>query len=157
MPKQLTGVERARAKIRRAELRVAQVWGLFGEVHGGRVRAWTVKGLRWALAGLVALFVLLVFRRTRRARRFLYKQLARRIKHSRAARDLRAPYAPASTYAAHLPYEWGGRLRDAFFDTARGLLRLSLHERSRAALALNLFTHGLLTLLLWSLLWAARS
>jgi hypothetical protein len=155
-PKPLTGVERARGKIKRAELRVAQVWGLFGEVYGGRVRDWTVKGLRWTLVALVALFVLLVFRRTRRARHFLYKQLARRIKHGRAARAVRAPYAPASTYAAHVPYEWGGRLRAAASDTARGLLRLTLHERGRAALALNLFTHGLLTLLLWSLLWAAQ-
>lgn len=155
-PKPLTGVERARGKIKRAELRVAQAWGLFGEVYGGRVRAWTVKGLRWTLAGLVALFVLLVFRRTRRARHFLYKQLARRIKRGRAARDLRAPYAPASSYAAHLPHEFGARFRAAAYDTAHGVLRLALHERGRAALALNLFTHGLLTLLLWSLLWAMK-
>jgi hypothetical protein len=155
-PKRLTGVERARGKIKRAELRVAQAWGLFGEVYGGRVRAWTVRGLRWTLAGLVALFVLLVFRRTRRARHFLYKQLARRVRSGSAARAVRAPYAPASTYAAHLPYEFGARLRAAAYDTAHGLLRLALHERGRAALALNLFTHGLLTLLLWSLLWAAQ-
>jgi len=155
-PKRPTGVERARGKIKRAELRVAQAWGLFGEVYGGRVRAWTVRGLRWASAGLVALFVLLVFRRTRRARHFLYKQLARRLKRGSAARAVRAPYAPASTYAAHLPYEFGARLRAAAYDTAHGLLRLALHERGRAALALNLFTHGLLTLLLWSLLWAAQ-
>ncbi|HVF43899.1 MAG TPA: hypothetical protein VM936_12840 [Pyrinomonadaceae bacterium] len=152
-PKPLTGVERARAKIKRAELRVAQAWGLFGEVHGGRVRAWTVKGLRWTLAALAALFVLLVFRRTRRARHFLYKQFARSIRRGPATRGT---YAPASTYAAHLPYAFGGRLRAAAFDTAHGLLRLALHERGRAALALNLFTHGLLTLLLWSLLWAAQ-
>lgn len=155
-PKPLTGVERARGKIKRAELRVAQVWGLFGEVYGGRVRAWTIKGLRWTLAALVALFVLLVFRRTRRARHFLYKQLARRIKRGRAARAVRAPYAPASTYAAHVPQQTGARLQAAVYDTAHGLLRLALHERGRAALALNLFTHGLLTLLLWSLLWAAQ-
>lgn len=155
-PKPLTGVERARGKIKRAELRVAQVWGLFGEVYGGRVRHWTVKGLRWMLAGLVMLLVLLVFRRTHRARHFLYKQLARRIKRGRAARAVRAPYAPASTYAAHLPHKFGARLRAAVYDTAHGLLRLALHERGRAALALNLFTHGLLTLLLWSLLWAAQ-
>lgn len=155
-PKPLTGVERARVKIKRAELRVAQVWGLFGEVYGGRVKSWTVKGLRWTLTGLVALFVLLVFRRTRRARHFLYKQLARRIRRGRAARDLRTPYAPTSSYAAHLPHEFGARLRAAVYDTAHGLLRLALHERGRAALALNLFTHGLLTLLLWSLLWAMK-
>lgn len=155
-PKPLTGVERARGKIKRAELRVAQVWGLFGEVYGGRVRAWTVKGLRWTLAALVALFVLLVFRRTRRARHFLYKQLARRIKRGRAARAVRAPYVPTSSYAAHVPQQFGARLQAAVYDTAHGLLRLALHERGRAALALNLFTHGLLTLLLWSLLWAAQ-
>lgn len=155
-PVQLTGVERARVKIKRAELRVAQAWGLFGEIHGGRLKAWTVKGLRWTLAGLVALSVLLVFRRTRRTRHFLYKELARRIRRGRAARDLRGVRAPASSYAAHLPYAFGPRLRAAAYDTAHGLLRLALHERGRAALALNLFTHGLLTLLLWSLLWAAK-
>lgn len=47
-------------------------------------------------------------------------------------------------------------MRAAVFDTARGLFRLSLHERGRAALALNLFTHGLLTLLIWALVWAAQ-
>lgn len=155
-PRQLTGVERARVNIKRAELRVSKAWGLFGEVYGGRVRAWTVKGLRWTLVALVALFVLLVFRRTRRARHFLYKELARRIRRGPAVRAARAPYAPASSYAAHLPYSFGTRLRAAAYDTAHGLLRLALHERGRAALALNLFTHGLLTLLLWSLLWAMK-
>ena len=152
-PKPLTGVERARVKIKRAELRVSQAWGLFGEVYGGRVRAWTVKGLRWTL---VALVVLLVFRRTRRARHFLYKQLARRIRRGHATRAVRGTYTHASSYAAHLPHEPCARLRAAAYDTAHGLLRLALHERGRAALALNLFTHGLLTLLLWSLLWAAQ-
>jgi TolA-binding protein len=154
--KQPTGVERARSKIARAERRVSQAWGLFGEVYGGRVRNWTVRALRWALAALVAAFVLLVFRRTRRTRRFLYRQFARRMRRGRASRAVRAPYAPASSYAAHVPFEWGGRLRAAASDTMRGLLRLALHERGRAALALNLFTHGLLTLLVWSLVWAAR-
>jgi outer membrane protein assembly factor BamD (BamD/ComL family) len=155
-PKQLTGMERARSKIALAERRVSQVWKLFGGVYGGRLRDWTVKALRWTLAALIALFVLLVFRRTRRARHFLYGQLARRIRRGRATRIVRAPYAPTSSYAAHVPYEWGGRARAAACDTARGLLRLALHERGRAALALNLFTHGLLTLLVWSLLWAAQ-
>ena len=88
-PKRLTGVERASAKIKRAEVRVAQVWGLFGEVHGGRVRAWVVKGLRWTLAGLVALFVLLVFRRTR-ARAALPLQATRATRQTRSRRPRRA-------------------------------------------------------------------
>jgi hypothetical protein len=154
--KRPSGVERARSKIARTERRVSQAWGLFGEVYGGRVRNWTVRALRWALAALIAAFVLLVFRRTRRTRRFLYRQFARRMRRGRASRAVRAPYAPASSYAAHVPFEWGGRLRAAASDTVRGLLRLALHERGRAALALNLFTHGLLTLLVWSLVWAAR-
>jgi hypothetical protein len=78
------------------------------------------------------------------------------VRRGRVKRAARAPYAPASSYAAHVPFEWGGRARAAACDTARGLLRLALHERGRAALALNLFTHGLLTLLVWSLLWAAQ-
>lgn len=155
-PKQLTGVERARGQVRRAELRVSKAWGLFGEIYGGRVRAWTVRALRWTLAAFVAAFVLLVFRRTRRTRRFLYGQLARRIRRGRASRAVRAPYAPTSSYAAHVPFEWGGRMRAAASDTTRGLFRMALHERGRAALALNLFTHGLLTLLIWSLVWAMK-
>jgi hypothetical protein len=38
-----------------------------------------------------------------------------------------------------------------------GLFRLTLHERSRSALALNLFTHGLLTALVWAVLWAMKT
>lgn len=149
-PKPLTGVERARAKIKRGELRVAQAWELFGEVYGGRVRAWTVVALRWSFVALVALFVYGVFRRTRRARRFLYRRLLRHLRRRPAQRPFRVP---TSTYAAHAPLEGA---RASFSRTAGGLLRLALHERGRAALALNLFTHALLTLLLWAVLWAMR-
>jgi TolA-binding protein len=69
--KPLTSIERARVKLKRAELRVEQAWGLFGEVYEGRVRRWTVAALRWSVVVLVALVVLGVFRSTRRARRFL--------------------------------------------------------------------------------------
>jgi TolA-binding protein len=155
-PRPRTGMERARSKIERAERRVSQAWELFGVVYGGRARAWTVGALRWTLAALVAALVLLVFRRTRRARRFLYGRLARRVRRGRVSRATRVALAPASSYAAHVPHEWGGRARAAASDTARGLLRLALHERGRAALALNLFTHALLTLLLWALVWAAK-
>jgi hypothetical protein len=134
---------------------VAQAWGLFGEVYGGRVRAWTVAAARWALVALVGGVVLLVFRRTRRARRFLYRRLARR-RGSPPVRGTREPYAPQSSYAAHVTHARGAGLRAAAGQTARDLLRLALHERGRAALALNLFTHGLLTVLLWAVLWAAR-
>jgi hypothetical protein len=148
-----TRTERARSQIKRAERGVARAWGLFGEVYGGRVRAWTVAAARWAVVALTACVVLLVFRRTRRARRFLYRRLTRR---RRSTRPLRAPetYASKSSYAAHVAR--GASLRAAVGQTAHDLLRLALHERGRAALALNLFTHGLFTVLLWAVLWAAR-
>jgi hypothetical protein len=151
-PRQLTGTERARLRIRRAERRVALVWGLFGEVYGGRVRAWTVVAARWTLVALVACFVLLVFRRTRRARRFLYRRLVRQLRAPRAAREV---YAPKSSYGSHSTYLWSEGPRSAAGRTASGLFRLLLHERGRAALALNLFTHGLLTVLLYAVMWAA--
>lgn len=152
-PRQLTGVERTRLKLKRAELRVEQAWELFGEVYGGRVRRWTMAVLRWSVVGLVALFVLGLFRRTRRARRFLYRRL---IRHLRRPPGPRTVYAPASTYAAHHAHAPLAGLSAAFARTAGGLLRLTLHERGRAALALNLFTHGLLTVLLWAVLWAMK-
>jgi hypothetical protein len=152
-PKQLTGVERARLKLKRAELRVGQAWGLFGEVYEGRVRRWTMAALRWSVVGLVALVVLGLFRRTRRARRFLYRQLVRHLKRPPAPRPV---YAPTSTYAAHYAHAPFELLRASVARTAGGLLRLALHERGRAALALNLFTHGLLTVLLWAVMWAAK-
>jgi TolA-binding protein len=152
-PRRLTGMESARVKLRRAERRLAQAWELFGEVYEGRVRAWTVAALRWLMAASFAALVLFVFRRTRRARGFLYRRLARYLRpaHTSHVREVRAP---KSSYAAHLARDVG--MRDAACQTAHGLLRLALHERGRAALALNLFTHGLLTVLLWAVLWAMR-
>jgi outer membrane protein assembly factor BamD (BamD/ComL family) len=150
--KPLTGMERARLKIRRAELKLSKGWELFGEIGGGRVRRWALAALRWSLFALVGACVLLVFRRTRRARRFLYRQVVRRGGPRRSPE----PYAPKSSYAAHLSHTRGGSLRDAAGETAHRLLRLAAHERGRAALALNLLTHGLLTLLLWAALWATK-
>jgi hypothetical protein len=153
--KQPTGVERARSKIAHAERRVSQAWGLFGEIYGGRVRDWTVKALRRTLAVLVVFFVLVVFRQTRRSRRFLYRQFARGIRRGRASR-IHTTYAPSSSYAAHVSHGWGAILCADASDMLRGLVRIALRERGRAALALNLFTHGLLTILVWSLIWAAQ-
>ncbi|HWS89316.1 MAG TPA: tetratricopeptide repeat protein [Pyrinomonadaceae bacterium] len=156
-PKKLTGMERARLKLKRAEVRVGQAWELFGEVYGGRVRRWTVAALlgavvmlRWSVVALVALAVLCVFRRTRRARHFLYRQLLRHIRRPPAV------YAPSSSYAAHEAYAPYRGLGGAFGRAVGGLLRLTLRERGRAALALNLFTHALLTLLMWAVLWAMQ-
>jgi outer membrane protein assembly factor BamD (BamD/ComL family) len=148
--KRLNGVERARMKLKRAELRVAEAWELFGEVYEGRVRRWALKALRWSCVGTVALLVLGLFRRTRRARRFLYRRLLRHLRR-------RPPvYAPSSSYAAHYARAPFAELGATVARAAGGLLRLALHERGRAALALNLFTHALLTMLLWAVLWAAR-
>ena len=152
-PIRLTGFERARSKLKRGELRVGQAWELFGEVYGGRARDWTVAALRWSVVALVALLVLGLFRRTRRTRRFLYRRLVRHLRRSPAPRPV---YAPTSTYAAHhAPTPFEG-MRSTVARTAGGLLRLALRERSRAVLALNLFTHALLTMLLWAVLWAMK-
>jgi TolA-binding protein len=154
-PRRLTGMERARLKLKRAELRVVQGWELFGEVAGGRARRWTLKGLRWLSVLLAGLFVLRVLRRTRRTRRFLYRRLVRRLKRGRETRAHEV-YAPKSSYAAHLPHARGGTLWASVSDGAGALARLALHERGRAALAVNLFTHGLLTALVWACAWALK-
>jgi hypothetical protein len=160
-PRQLTGMERARLRLGRTERRVAQAWELFGEIYGGRVREWTVaalrwmvKALKWAVVGFYAGVVLLVFRRTRRARRFLYRRLTRA--HAQWKWKRGEPYAPKSSYAANSVYLWSEGPRSAAGRAAAELFRLTLHERGRAVLALNLFTHGLLTALLWALLWASH-
>ncbi|HYH87531.1 MAG TPA: tetratricopeptide repeat protein [Pyrinomonadaceae bacterium] len=150
--RELTGAERVRLKLKRAERWVSQGWSLFGEVGGGRVRRWTLKALRWLVVALVASCLLLVFRLTRRTRRFLYQQLARRRASARAGKT----YAPKSSYAAHLPYAFGASVRAASGEVAQRLFQLATHERGRAALALNLFTHGLLSVLLWAVLWAMK-
>ncbi|MDQ3916977.1 MAG: hypothetical protein M3348_00615, partial [Acidobacteriota bacterium] len=155
-PKELTRTARARLEIKRTERRVGRAWELFGEVYGGRVRRCTLAALRWAVTALAACLVLLVFRRTRRARRFLYRQLARCRTSARPGRGHNV-YAPKSSYAAHLRHTWGGALRVSAGEAAHKLLRLTTHERGRAALALNLFTHALLTGLLWAVLWAAKA
>ncbi|HYY95056.1 MAG TPA: outer membrane protein assembly factor BamD [Pyrinomonadaceae bacterium] len=155
-PKELTRTARARLEIKRAERRVGRAWELFGEVYGGRMRRWTLAALRWTVTALAACLVLLVFRRTRRARRFLYRQLARCRTRARTGRGHNV-YAPKSSYAAHLRHTWGGALRGSAGEAAHKLLRLTTHERGRAALALNLFTHALLTILLWAVLWAAKA
>jgi outer membrane protein assembly factor BamD (BamD/ComL family) len=157
-PPSLTNVERARQRIRRAERRVALVWGLYGEVYGGRPRAWTVAGarlavagVRWAVVALAACAVLLVFRRTRRARRFFYRRLWRAGARWRAG----AVYAPKIFGADHSAYLRSEGPRSAAGQAAAYFFRLALHERGRAVLALNLFTHGLLVLF-WAALWTMR-
>ena len=95
--------------------------------------------------------LLALFRRTRRARRFLYRQLVRQLRRPPRPRHA---YARGSTYAAQHAHAPSEGLGASVARAAGGLLRLALHERGRAALALNLFTHGLLTVLLWAVLWA---
>lgn len=152
-PKQLTGAERARLRIKRVERRAALAWELYGEVYGGRPRAWTVRAAKWSVVGLAACAVLFAFRLTRRARRFLYRRLTRALKPN--ARRPPETYTRKSSYGAESDYLRSDAPRSAAWRAAAGLFRLALHERGRAALALNLFTHGLLTLLLWAVLWAA--
>ena len=147
-PKKPTRAERARGQLRRAEAALVKGWALFGEVGGGRAR-------RWSLALLCASALLLVWRSTRRSRARLY-ELLRRAAARREARPA-VVARPRSSYAAHEPYTPGARLRDAAGRVGRTLFEVALDERGRAAIALNLLTHGLLTALLWALLWALRA
>ena len=66
------------------------------------------------------------------------------------ARETISP--PLSSYAAHLPYTLHARLHATPLRTAADLRRLMLDRRLRAALALNLITHALLTALAWALI-----
>ena len=147
-PKKLTGTERARLRLRRAEALAVKGWALAGEVAGGRVR-------RWTLALLCALAAAALWRATRRSRATLYELL--RAAAARRKRHHAALARPASSYAAHDQSAPAARLRDAAADVGRTLLGLLLDERGRAALAVNLLTHGLLTALLWALARALHS
>ncbi|HEX8354675.1 MAG TPA: hypothetical protein VF611_17340 [Pyrinomonadaceae bacterium] len=55
----------------------------------------------------------------------------------------------------HLVYNATPRLLSEFGRVGEATLAAAFAETFRAALALNLFTHGLLTVLLWAVLWAA--
>lgn len=147
-PKKLTGTERLRRKVRRAEALAVRGWDIFGEVAGGRAR-------RWSLALLCAAGLLWVWRATRRSRSTLYELL-----RQCAARRSTPPAVvarPSSSYASHQPYTADARLRASAANLGRTLLEVALDERGRAALAINLLTHGLLTVLLWVLLRALRA
>ncbi|HZB44916.1 MAG TPA: hypothetical protein VE360_06720, partial [Pyrinomonadaceae bacterium] len=154
-PRKPTGMERARLKIQRAELRAAQAWELFGEVTDGRARRYTLSALRWSLVLLFASGILLVFRLTRRSRAVLFELFARIAERRPPTVELLP--APSSSYGAHEPFTQGARARAASRDLWRGLARIVLDERGRAALALNFITHGLLTALVYALMWAIRS
>ncbi len=151
-PKQLTGMERARLKIERAERRAAKGWELFGEVAGGQARRWTLAALRWSLVLLVSAGILLVFRLTRRSRAVLFELLTCAVR--RRTPTVEVLPAQASSYGAHEPYLPGARARAASRDVWRGLWQIVLDEKGRAALALNFVTHGLLTALVYALMWA---
>lgn len=154
-PRKLTGMERARLKLERAELRASQAWELFGEVAGGRARHYTLAAVRWSLVLIISITTLLIFRLTRRSRAVLFDLLARL--SERRAPTVELLPAHSSSYGAHEPYTQAARARAAARDLWRGLFRIILDERGRAALALNLLTHGLLTALLYALMWAIRT
>jgi TolA-binding protein len=147
-PKKLTGTERARRKLRRAEALVANGWALAGEVAGGRAR-------RWSLVLLCALAAAAAWRLTRRSRAAL-RELLRRASERRAPRPAVMP-RPTSSFAAHEPYTASARVRAAAARLGDALGEILLDARGRSALALNLLTHGLLTALLWALAWALRA
>lgn len=143
-----TRTEQVRRKIRRGERLALKGWELFGEVAGGRAR-------RWSLVGLVSACLLLVFRLTRRSRAALFELLARAAR--RQTPTIEVLPAPASSYGAQEPYTPGARARAASRDAWRGFWQIVSDEKGRAALALNFVTHGLLTALLYALMWALRA
>lgn len=146
-PKPLTGTERARLKLKRAERRAQQAWRLFGEVAGGRAR-------RWSLVLILAAGILCVFRLTRRSRAALIELLARAMRRQTPAIEVLP--APASSFGAREPDTAEAKARAAARDAWRGLRQVVFDEQGRAALALNFITHGLLTALVYALMWAWR-
>ncbi|MDQ3687917.1 MAG: hypothetical protein M3430_20255, partial [Acidobacteriota bacterium] len=142
-PPPLTRMDQARRRIKRLEQYAVKGWVLFGELGGGRLR-------RWSLVVFILFVALITLRATRRAHRFLFVRFMRAINRRRAARTL-SLYAPASTYAAHLPYTSGTKFYNASWNVAGSLWRLALDRRGRTALALSVVTHGLLSALMWAL------
>jgi hypothetical protein len=155
-PKQLTDTERARLKIKTVERRAFKAWELFGEIAGGRAKKWTLVTLRWSLIAFVGALMAIVFRVTRRSRAVLYELVSRVIEQRRSSPTPQIMPAQSSSYGAHEPYTFGGRLRTLSGEMWTGLWQVILDERGRAALALNFVTHGVLTLLLYALFWVAR-
>ncbi|MCA1634230.1 MAG: hypothetical protein LC802_11180, partial [Acidobacteria bacterium] len=147
-PKPLTRAERARRKLKRAERYAVKGWALSGEVAGGRLR-------RWSLVLLACVGLLLVWRSTRRSRALLLELFARF-----ARRNPRMPEVMprlTSSFAAYERYTPSARAGAATRGVWRVLWQVALDRRGRAALTLNLVTHGVLSALLWALTWALRS
>jgi TolA-binding protein len=144
-PKPLTGTERARLKLKRMERRAHKAWRLFGEIADGRAR-------RWSLMLILAAGILCVYRLTRRSRAALIELLARAIR--RQTPTIEVLPAPASSFGAHEPYTAEAKARAAARDAWRSLRQVVFDEKGRAALALNFVTHGLLTALVYALMWA---
>ncbi|MGI8565061.1 MAG: tetratricopeptide repeat protein [Pyrinomonadaceae bacterium] len=142
-PPPLTRADQARRRIKRLERHALKGWELIGEISGGRLR-------RWSLVIFVLLGALFTLRATRRAHRFLYMQLARGTTRQRAEPSS-SSYAPTSTYAAHLPYTSGTRFYVASRNVVGALWQLAFDKRGRTALALNVVTHCLLSVLVWAL------
>ncbi|HEX8476639.1 MAG TPA: hypothetical protein VF666_21760 [Pyrinomonadaceae bacterium] len=146
--KPLTPTERIRRRVKRAERIVSKGWHLFGEIGGGSLR-------RWSFVGFSSLGLLFVFRLTRRTRNLLFEQLTRRTREELSSRREPLPMS-VSSYGAQEPYTFNARARRLTHHAAQELWRLTLDGRGRSALALNLLTHGLLTVLLWTLTWALK-
>jgi TolA-binding protein len=144
-----TPVERLRRRLRRAEAHAAEGWALFGEIGGGRVR-------RWSLVLLFSGGALLLLRLTRRSRTLLLDLFVRgaRRRERGAAGFL---CVPASSYGARQAHTASARAGAAAARAWRALREVALDERGRVALVLNLFTHGLLTALVYAAAWALRS
>ena len=112
-------------------------------------RVWEEHARRPLLVSLSVMCVAFAFFLTRRARRLLRAQLAARglpdSQQAAARREL------ASTFAEADRHSLSAKLRLLSRHARRETWRLMHDARGRTTLALNLVTHGLLTVLLWVL------
>lgn len=154
---QRTRVELLRRRIERGGKRIGRVWEVllwpawewFGSIREGGVR----HLVAFALMGCSVCFI---YRRTRRTRRWWWAPLARGPAAPPKPDTHEAP-ALFSTFAAHEKNPWSARLRRLGNQWRRdGWSCARLAGRGRAALVLNIVTHGLLTALGWMLAWTFR-
>ena len=139
------------SKIRIGERQAAESWELFGEVTGagsalaagcfvGRSPARDCQQLSYCVSLALA--------------RGLFELFAR-VYARQASRSEVIP-AQVSSYGSLESYTVGARARVTSHKVWHGFSEVILDDKGRAALALNLMTHGLLTALLYVLVWAVR-
>lgn len=151
-PQPLTGMERARIRIKRVERRIAQAWDLYGEVADGRLRRWTVAVLRWTLIGVVGVAILLVLGLTKRSRAVLF-ELIRRVAERRRESP-KVVLTQASSYSVQEMHSAGSRAAAASRNVWNGFCEIMFDRAGRRALVLNILSHGALTVMVYAIVWA---